>query len=62
MAKQPLLYSSVSRDPSVIILMYWSGAEVTFLIIISFDTFVLLNVFVETFILLFINFFIYFDE
>ncbi len=34
MAKQPLLQSSVLRDPSEIILIYWFGAQETFIIII----------------------------
>ncbi len=34
MAKQPILQSSVLRGPSEIILIYWFGAQETFIIII----------------------------
>ncbi len=52
-----LLQSSVSRDPSEIILICWFGAQQTFIVIISIihfekfkNKFVLLNIFVEIFI------------
>ncbi len=53
-----LLQSSVSRDPSEMILICWFGAQQTFIviiiIIINFEKFknkfVLLNIFVEIFI------------
>ncbi len=48
-----LLQSSVSHDPSEIILICWFAAQKTFLIIINVKTVVLLNIFVETIIYLF---------
>ncbi len=35
--QQPLLQSSVSHDPSEIILIYWFAAQGTFLIIINVE-------------------------
>ncbi len=43
-----LLHSSVSRDLSEIILIWWFAAQETFIIIISVESGVLLNIFVET--------------
>ncbi len=43
-----LLQSSVSHDPSEIILICWFDAQETFLIIINAEYFVLLNTFVKT--------------
>ncbi len=44
-----LLQSSVSRDPSEIILICWFAAQETFIFIINVEIVVLPNSFVETF-------------
>ncbi len=43
--EQPLIQSSVSQDPSEIILIFWFGAQETFLITVEIA--VLLNIFEE---------------
>ncbi len=46
--QQPLNQSSVSHDPSEIILICWFSAQETFIIIINIENLVLLNIFAET--------------
>ncbi len=44
--QQQLLQSSVSHDPSEIILIFWFSAQDIFLLVLKLD--VLFNIFVET--------------
>ncbi len=44
--QQQLLQSSVSHDPSEIIVIFWFGAQYFFLLVLKLD--VLFNIFVET--------------
>ncbi len=51
--QQPLLWSSVSHDPSEILIICWIGAQIIFLIINNEEKSFAANIFVETIILFF---------
>ncbi len=55
--QQPLLQFSVSHDPEIILIYWIGGLEIQFLLLSMFQTIVLLNIFVETMIYIYIFFF-----